>query len=415
MDREISQNVVSKRRKKLITKIILISSVVIILLVLLVGVLETGVYRKDITIANVEMGDLEIAVVASGSVVPSYEEIITSPIPSKVLEIYKNAGDSLKLGDPILKLDLASFKNEYEQQQDEVEMKKAKMNQEITNNESELADIAMQIDVDKMKLQRINVQLKNELYLDSVGSSTPDKVRQAELEYKVQEIQVNQLINKLENKKRNFNAEVKVLELELKIAEKKATLAEKTMDEAQIKSTQNSVLTWVVDRVGLNIAAGEKVAVVSDTKTFKVECTISNNFTDNIKTGGSVNIKIANTILTGVIGNVIPSSEDGLTKFSVSINDSENDKLRPGLKVDVFVIKEIHDNVLKLPNRSYYNGKGAYDMWVVDGNYAIKKQITLGDSNFDMVEVITGLESGNEVIVSDMSRYRNENKLKIRN
>lgn len=414
MDREISNDVLVKKRKKRIIKISLILGVIIAVFIFLMNVLQTGVSRKDISIALVEQGDLGIAIIASGSVVPAYEEIITSPIPSKVLEIYKREGDSLKVGDLIVKLDLASFRNDYEQQQDEVEIKEAKKNQYIINFESELADLKMLIEVDKMKLRRMKVLLQNELYLDSIGSSTPDKVRQIELDYNVQDIQLAQLINKHENKKRVFDAEIKVLETETMIARKNAILAEKTMNEAQIKSTQNSVLTWVVDRVGLNIAAGEKIAVVSDTKSFKVECTVSNNFTTSVKTGGKVGIKTSNTVLSGVIGNVVPSSESGLTKFIVSLDQNDNKILRPGLKVDVFVITSIRENVLKLPNRSYYNGKGIYDLWVVDGNYAIKKRINLGESNFDMVEVLDGIEKGTEVIVSDMSRYRNDDKLKIR-
>ena len=51
---------------------------------------------------------IEVSVSASGKVVPAFEEIINSPINSRIVEIYKKGGDSVDVGRPILKLDLLS-------------------------------------------------------------------------------------------------------------------------------------------------------------------------------------------------------------------------------------------------------------------------------------------------------------------
>ena len=71
------------------------------------------------------------------------------------------------------------------------------------------------------------------------------------------------------------------------------------------------------------------------------------------------------------------------------------------------------DDVLRIANSSYYVGKGEYELFVVNGNQLLKRKVQLGDSNFEYVEVVSGLQEGEQVIVSDMNAYKDKNKLKI--
>ena len=136
---------------------------------------------------------IEVSVSASGKVVPAFEEIINSPINSRILEVYKKGGDSVDVGTPILKLDLQSTETEYKKLLDEEQMRRYKLDQLRVNNQTKLSDMAMQIKVSAMKLSRMKVELRNEHYLDSLGAGTTDKVRQAELSYNVAQLEYEQL------------------------------------------------------------------------------------------------------------------------------------------------------------------------------------------------------------------------------
>lgn len=59
-------------------------------------------------------------------------------------------------------------------------------------------------------------------------------------------------------------------------------------------------------------------------------------------------------------------------------------------------------------------GKGEYELFVVNGDQLIKRKVRLGDSNFEYVEVVSGLEPGDEVVISDMASFKEKNKLKLR-
>jgi HlyD family secretion protein len=94
-------------------------------------------------------------------------------------------------------------------------------------------------------------------------------------------------------------------------------------------------------------------------------------------------------------------------------NDSHK-RLRSGLKTDVYVMNAVKEDVMRIANASYYVGRGDYELFVLDSeNEIVKRKVKLGDSNFEYVEVVSGLQPGDQVVVSDMSSYKNKNKLKV--
>jgi HlyD family secretion protein len=74
----------------------------------------------------------------------------------------------------------------------------------------------------------------------------------------------------------------------------------------------------------------------------------------------------------------------------------------------------VKEDVMRIANASYYVGRGDYELFVLDSeNEIVKRKVKLGDSNFEYVEVVSGLQPGDQVVVSDMSSFKNKNKLKV--
>ena len=220
MDREIPKEVRQKERNKKIIRYSSIGVASIIAISVLISVLRAGVEAKDLVFSTVDKGVIEVSVSASGKVVPAFEEIINSPINSRIIEVYKKGGDSVDVGTPILKLDLQSTEIEYKKLLDEEQMRQYKLDQLRVNNQTKLSDMAMQIKVSAMKLSRMKVELRNEHYLDSLGAGTTDKVRQAELSYNVAQLEYEQLQQQYKNEKEVAAAELKVQELDFNIFRK---------------------------------------------------------------------------------------------------------------------------------------------------------------------------------------------------
>ena len=156
------------------------------------------------------------------------------------------------------------------------------------------------------------------------------------------------------------------------------------------------------------------MAVVSDLSHFKVEGEIADTYGDRVAPGSHAVVKIGSERIDGTVSDVTPLSKNGVISFTVQLSDDNNKRLRSGLKTDVYVMNAIKEDVLRIANGSYYVGKGEYDLFVVNDGELLKRKVRLGDSNFEYVEVVSGLQPGDQVVVSDMSNYKEKSKLKLK-
>lgn len=413
MDREISKEVQRKEQRKQFIRIGTAVGGFIVLIVVVISMLQTSLKRKDLNISTVDKGVIEVSVSASGKVIPAFEEIINSPINSRIVEVYKRGGDSVDVGTPILKLDLQSAETEYNKQLDEEQMKSLQLEQQRVTNHNKLSEMEMNLKVSRMELDRKAVELCNERYLDSLGAGTTDKVRQVELDYNVSILKLKEDEQKYKNEQALAEADLKVKELELNIFRKSLAETRRTLEDAQIRSPRKAILTYVNNEIGSQIGQGAKVAIVSDLSHFKIEGEIADTYGDRIAAGSKAVIKIGSEKLDGTVSDVTPLSKNGVISFTVQLEEDNHKRLRSGLKTDVYVMNAVKDDVLRIANSSYYVGKGEYELFVVNGNQLLKRKVQLGDSNFEYVEVVSGLQEGDQVIVSDMNAYKDKNKLKI--
>ena len=422
MDREIPKAVRNKERNKKIIRYGGIGVASIVVISVLISLMRTGVKAKDLVLSTVDKGTIEVSVSASGKVVPAFEEIINSPINTRIVEIYKKGGVGLVVhaqmiqcvGTPILKLDLQSVETDYKKLLDEEQMRSYKLDQLRVNNQTKLNDLSMKIKVSAMQLNRKKVELRNEQYLDSLGSGTTDKVRQAELSYNVAQLEYEQLKQQYDNEKEVLAAEYKVQELDFSIFRKGLAEMKRTLDDAQVRSPRKAILTYINNQIGAQVSQGSQLAVISDLSHFKVEGEIADTYGDRVAAGGKAIVKIGSEKLEGTVSSVTPLSKNGVISFTVQLNEDNNRRLRSGLKTDVYVMNAVKEDVMRIANASYYVGRGEYDLFVCDSDKEIvKRKVQLGDSNFEFVEVISGLQPGDQVVVSDMSQYKNKNKLKL--
>ena len=413
MDREIPKEVRDKERKKKFIKYGAIGVAAVVCIAVLISFMRSSVNKKDLVFSEVDNGTIEVSVSASGKVVPAFEEIINSPINTRIVEVYRKGGDSVDVGTPILKLDLQSTETEYKKLLDEEQMKRYQLEQLKVNNNTYLSDLSMQVKISAMKLNRMEVELRNERYLDSLGSGTTDKVRQAELNFNTGKLELEQLRQQYANESKVKEADLKVKELEFNIFSKSLAEMKRTLDDAQIRSPRKAILTYINNQVGAQVAEGSQVAIISDLSHFKVEGEIADTYGDRVAAGGRAIVKIGNEKLEGTVSSVTPLSKNGVISFIVQLNEDNNKRLRSGLKTDVYVMNAVKEGVLRLANASYYVGRGEYELFVQDSkDEIVKRKVQLGDSNFEYVEVVSGLKPGDKVVVSDMSSYKNKNKLK---
>lgn len=415
MDREIPKEELRREQRK--KWLIYGGSAVVLIAVfaVLTSLLRSSVSRKDVVMSTVDRGIIEASVNASGKVVPAFEEIITSPISTRIVEVYCKAGDSVDVGTPLLLLDLQSAQTEMSGLEDQMRMKHYELDQQRINNSTYLNDLAMRIEVKAMTVNRLEAEVANERYLDSLGSGTGDRVRQAELAYRTGRLELEQLRQQLANERQVRDAALKVKELDISVFEKNLGEKRRTLEDAKILSPRKATLTYINNQIGQKVGPGEQIATISDLSHYKVEGEIADAYGDRISVGGKAVVRIGRDRLAGTVSNITPQSRDGVIAFTVTLDDDHHRRLRSGLKTDVYVMHDVIEDVVRVANGTYYTGPGDYELFVLTSeNELTRRHVRLGDSNFDYVEVRSGLEPGDQVVVSDMKQFRERDNLKLK-
>lgn len=416
MDREIPKQEIARARRR---RILIGSGLCVAFaagVFIVASTMTSSVGRDELTFGEVTTGTIEASINSSGTVVPAFEEIITSPISSRIVEVYCKAGDSLSAGTPILRLDLQSAETELRRLSDEMRMKQVELDRQDATGSTSLANIEMQIKVKAMEVDRLKVELANERYLDSLGSGTGDKVREVQLAYNTGCLALEQLRRQLDGEKRTAEADKRVKQLEISIYNNNLLEMQRTLEDARIRAPRTATLTYINDQIGQKVAEGDRLAIISDLSHFKIKAQAPDSYAERIRVGAPAVIKTGKKRFRGAVMSVEPQSQNGMVVFDVRIDSIGMSRLRSGLKTDVYVMHDIIEDVVRIPNGAYYKGPGEYELFVLsaDGSALSRRTLRLGDSNFEYVEVVSGLQPGQQVVTSDMSDYKTTNKIKIK-
>lgn len=414
MDRRIPKEEQRRKMSLRLLKIVGAVTTAALVAVIVVSMSRATVSEKMLELCTVSRGAIQTSVAASGEVMPAFEEVVNSPIASRIMEVYKQSGDTVARGSALLRLDLKETQNEYYSLLDEKEIRQHQLQQLRLNIATTLDNQRMNIAIAELEFERLSTELRNERYLDSIGSGTADRVRQAELALSTADKRLQQQRTQLANDIRIKESELRIKELDYNIFEKKLDAMRRTLDDARIESPRAATLTYINNVIGARVAAGERIAVISDLTNFKIVAQISDAMAEYVRIGKKVVVKVGGDELQGVISNASPVSENGVIKFDIALNDSSNPRLRQGLRTDVYIMNEIHDNVLRIYNRSFYIGAGEYKLFVKNAAGELERRdVRLGAGNYNYVEVVDGLLEGDEVVVSDMREYNHNSRIKL--
>ncbi len=414
MDREISKQTLARERKRRVVKLVLFAGVVVAVVFILLTILQNGVRRDELQFSTIDRGAIELTINTSGIVQPAVEEAVVSPISSRLLQVFHKYGDSVQQGTPLLQLDLLATQSSYEKLRDQLQMRVLEGEQREAENASELSNMQMRLKVMDMQIDQKRIELKNALRLDSLGGGTAGTVRQVEMTLKVSELEREQLQLKISNAQRIARAQRNVKDLEVQIAQKNLAEIEKVLRDARIEAPRTGILTFINTQVGSQISSGQQVATVSDLSQFRIDGEFPDGYASRVTTGTPVTIRIGGHHQNGQVTRIAPASKNGTLGFTVQIIDSVVSGLRSGLKVELYLQTAKKQDVLRMGYASFYKKPGKYNLWVRDGEYIRRREVVLGEASYQYIEVVSGLRTGDEVVVSDLSQYKDETALRLR-
>src|SRR5262245_11625475 len=414
MDREID---VTFRRKRLMRRVIgVILSAALVATVFIWGpqLIKPSVARARVRTAKVDTGVIEAVITASGTVVPEFEGVISSPVNARVLKILKRPGAVVSKGDPILALDLNESRLAVEKLNQQIELKQNQQSKAKLDLENTLIDLQGRWEIKNLEYKASKAATARNRELHRQGLLAEERLREVELIEEKTALELKQLEESKRNAQASTKTQLEGLALEMKTLEQERVEARRQMELATTKSDRNGVLTWVVSEEGATMQKGAVLARIADLSAFRVEATVSDVHAGRLSAGLPVRVKINDELLTGSISRINPAVTNGVITLAVNLDDKSNASLKSNLRVDVLIATERKDKALRIKRGPFASGEGSSAAFVVRGDAAYKTPIKLGIASADHYEVVQGLIEGDEVIISDMTDFMHVKEVRLK-
>lgn len=413
MDREVEPEYVRKQKSRRwvigIFSVVILISGVYFLRRSLQGTMEASRIRTGI----VQIGDVENTLTATGEIIPAYEQIITSPIRASIRRILLTPGTPVSPGQAIVDLDKSLTEIESEKFKDQLALKRNSIEQLRMKLDKDLFDAEINDKIKSLNINKLLADFEDARRLQKVGGGTGEDITRAENALKIAELEKKQLENDLRYNRESMGASLKETELGAQIEGNNLKELQHKLKMADIVADRKGVLTWVNENIGSSVSEGEMLAKVADLGSFRIDGSCSDVYADQVKTGLPVIVKLNETLLRGAITQVKPSIKNGIIEFKVQLDNAKNESLRPNMKVEVFIITNRSPNTLRVANGPTFNGKRKQFVYVLKDGIAYRREVEVGLSNFDFVEIKSGLEKGENVIITDMSQFENMEEISI--
>lgn len=414
MDRNLSETVKRQRTLRQLGIWLVAITLAGLALLGLRSALQANIRSSQIRTAVVERGDIESTLAATGLILPEFEEVVTAPATADVKEVYTSEGAKVQAGDALLSLDKEALELDVERLSDQLALRRNSIQKLRLELSKSLFDLQIRDSIKALNISSLVAELDNARRLNRVGGATQEQVEQAELTLRIARLEKRQLENELRTKQQSIQTDLRESELEAQIQERNLRETEHKLAQADIKAPRAGVLTWIKKEIGSSVREGEQVAKVAGLSSYRLEGSIADLYAGRIQPGMAVQVRINDTLLTGAITNVRPTVVNDILAFDVRLDNPRHPLLRPNLRVEVYVITERRENVVRVANGPAFNGQSTQKLFVLDGNHAYRRNVPIGLSNFDYIELRGQVQPGEQVIISDMSDYEHLKQITIK-
>ena len=413
MDREIAPEV---RQRQMTKRVIVAAAAVIALVFFFVAAmrwLRPSIDRRDVRIARVQRGLVEASLQANGTFIPLVERVVSSPVEARVLRVGRRAGDRVKPGDELIALDTAASQLDAARLFERVAQKQNETAQLRIRLEESIASLRAQIEAKKLDSEILHFTAEQKATLRKEGLLNEQEARVATTAAKKSDIEVRQLQEALVRTQRSNAAQLAAAERDLAVVRREEAESKRQLDLAMMRADRDGVITWMVSEAGATVRRGDVLARIADLSAYRVVASISDIHASRLSAGMAARVKLDDVTIAGTIDSVDPRIENGVVRFYVTLDQPAHPRLRNNLRADVFVVSGRKTDALVI-RRGTLGRVDPNHAFVIRGDMAVRRPVRFGLAGDETIEILDGANKGDEIVISDMSEYRDIKELRLK-
>jgi HlyD family secretion protein len=409
---------VQKRRRQTVVGV----AVVLILAAVSIGVSRLkpaapAVERATVWTDTVKRGPMLRQVRGLGSLVPSQEAVRQIPAETEatVVRIHMLPGSHVDANTVLL---------------------------EMSNPQTEQAavDAQLQVKAAEAEYQSLREKLDSDLMNQKAGAATvraddAQAQRQANtdqalyklgvisgLAYKASQDKADELTTRNDLETQRLTASERAIVSQLAVQQAKvdqmrtlAQLKQKQLDALKVRAGINGVLVDLPLQVGQHVLPGTMLAKVVEPDHLMATLRVAETQARDVQIGEPASVDTHNGLIAGTVMRVDPAVQNGTVTVDVKLAGELPKGARPDLSVDGTIDLERLDNVLYVGRPAFGQENSTISLFKLSGDAqgALRVPVKVGRASVNSIQVVEGLHEGDTVILSDMSRWDNTDRIRL--
>jgi HlyD family secretion protein len=363
----------------------------------------------------VKRGPMLRQVRGSGTLVPEDIRWIPAQTQGRVERIVLRPGAQvtpttviLELSNPELTQTVTEAQLSYQSALAAFQNRKAELQSQLLTQEADTANIEA-----NYKQAALDLEANESLYIDGLISDLSLLQKRGATEELKNRLALAQ--RRLEIARQGVQSQLAPQEAEVNQRKTAWELRKRQLEDLKVKAGMSGILQLVPVERGQQIAPGANLARVANPSNLKAELRIAETQTKDIRIGQYAEVDTRNGVVKGHVSRMDPASSGGTVGVDVIMDGPLPPGSRPDLSVDGTIQLERLDNIIYVGRPAFGQENSTVGIFKVGPNgEATRTNVKLGRASVNTIEVIDGLQPGDQVILSDMSQFDSFERVQLK-
>jgi HlyD family secretion protein len=373
------------------------------------------VERATTWTGKVERGPMVRQVRGSGTLIPEVVRLIPATTQGRVERRVLEPGAAVKADSVILVLS----DPQVEQDAIDAEMQLRRSEAELVNLRVELENQALDqqagVATSEAQYEQARLRAQADEELARAGLISDIVMKSSEAGANALKVRAEMDRKRLNGASKGIEAQLAAKQAEVDQRRAMAELKRRTRDSLQVRAGLDGVLQEIAVEVGQQVAPGVNLARVAEPKRLMARVHVPATQARDILAGQVAEVDTRNGLVAAKVARIDPAVHDGTVTVDLTLAGELPRGARPDLNVDGTIEIERLENVVYVGRPAFGQEGSTIGLFRIepDGKHASRVQVKLGRASVNTIEVLQGLAPGDEVVLSDTSRWDDVSRIRL--
>lgn len=338
-----------------------------------------------VEVLKVAKGDIQVTSTLTGRLEGEAEVTVPAKLSAQVVAVRVRVGEKVKAGQVLLELDKKDMSEQVRQAEANLKLAEASL-PPAAGESAAAASARVALENAEADLQRIEI-------LKEQGFASEQALEQAKARVAAAAAQYQSILDQEKAARARYEQ-----------AEAALAMARSQLENATITAPISGVVAALPVQVGQTVSPGAPVATIVNMDRVKIKLNVPEKDVVHLKEGQAVKVRVASLKgkeFTGKLTSLAPAADARTRSFPGEVAlENSGYELKPGMFAEVELPTETRKGVVVVPQDAVLVEGDKHVVYVVSGNTAHRREVKLGLGNDEVVEVLSGLKEGEDLVVT---------------